>query len=145
MTGPRSGRSGPGPDRGPHRRGVIVAIHLLAALGQQRLGPAEALPCVAAGDQPRHQDQRPRDRGGPRRPDHRMRMAPAPLPPALGQAAVGDAAERQVGQMSAQILGQSGGVGITVAWVDGPGTWRRCPPVPRGRRRGRRNPIGCDG
>ena len=48
-----------------------------------------------------------------------MRMPPAPLPPALGQAAVADAAKRQVGQMSAQVFGQSGGVGVTVPRVGG--------------------------
>ena len=67
---------------GTYRGDVIVAIPVLAAFGQQRLGLVETLPCVAAGDQPRRQDQGRRNHRGPCSADQGMRMAPAPLPPA---------------------------------------------------------------
>ena len=56
---------------------------------------------------------------------------PPPLPPALDQAAVGDAAKRLLAQVSAQVIGQCGGIVITVGGPGGECISRRCPPARR--------------
>ena len=95
-----------------HRRAVIATFHPLAAFRQQGLGPAQPLPGVAGYDQARREGQgRADDRGGGCTAQ-RVRMATIPLPPALEHTAVAHAAKREVGQLSAQVLGELGGVGI---------------------------------
>ena len=113
-AGQRPARARPRLRRGRPRR--IAGARGYAAVPQRGLDVVDAL-AVGAREQGRRRQRRGRRCQEDRVARQRRRPAATPLAPALGEAAVRDAAQRQVVEVPPQVGGQGRRVGVALAGV----------------------------